>query len=994
MGFMSGFFGSAATTFADEQARQRELALRKLQTDISQQTADANSFQNLYNSFMASWPNLDTNERLNAYATFANVADESGLFTAVGFRDLMANQLRTGMSVNDARDYLAELASTPFDPSKPYARVPQFLVQQALESVKNEADYDLIKSDVESYLKFTEENADEIIDISWRLARAQPALAEAQVNNLDASTNLAVQELGFNEEEQGFVLERLSLGNQLLSVELAGEAIRLGYLDERLQAELQSILLGNERVANDNRLFGATFDLLVREMTAKVGIAESQARVLLATEALDIAIKQGQVDQIPLLLENLRLGNDNLTETTRGILLNNDITEASQAALISLNHSQARLASSEANMAAVREGQYSQELAANLARNIASVRLTESQTVGQNEANRLAQAVFDDEVARVAAESGISQSAARVAVATEVSRVQAADLANILTRGNINAQDLANAFADRTLDDRVRGIAASREISESEARVAIATEDDTIEAAGLALESTRAQIALTNASTELTNEQKSNIGRAFLSSLITSGQPALVDLFGKDVLEPAFGEAWESALESVKEAAGITADRTEQAFVVDVALRTEQTRLAASSADLNEFEFAARNSNPLMSEAEVIEFVTKTLGQPPLRDIVSNIDDLTSLQFSTVNAETLRSQLLSGDIDPSSLESLAPILKGFGIEIDMIGEVPTEALEFAIATMELEQLAQEDAISRRLGIYATNLYKNGHRVTMDIMGLDPTNPRHVELWDRASSTFPANYLPVLQFSEALEDLSAEDSLKVLEAAALLGTRFAEPYGVYAESTAEAISSPEVMRYVVDALKEDYDRINGEGAWERLNIPDDPGFIFGTLIEPEFDAYFNLKRSINGDLIRSIGIEYDPTDPSSWENTISKMDSVVSYLSATPEGGQSFLGRVREAGVGRFSLLGWGGPAVAEAKAFLVEDFIRNVLSGNEDLVEQLGIAERSGATAFNWSGQPKWVNVDTDALESLASDILKEFGETSNSIYTLKTRYH
>jgi len=990
MGFMSGFFGSAATAYADEQARQRELALRELQTKITQQTADANAFEKLYGSYSAAWSNLSAKERLDAYNTFETVANESGLSVASGYRDLLRNQIRS-MSPQDAREYLETLVTTPFDPAAPYRGVPQFAVTRALEALKEEDDYELIKADVDQYLKFTEENSGEVIALGWARARGEVDFTRARIENLDAATLRELQQYDISEDERPLLLERLILSNQLLAGEVQQRNILNGYLDARQQAELSNILLGNEQISGNIRLFEATFDSVVREMAAKANISESQARVLTATEAMDIAIRQGQVDQIPLLLEKLQLENENLDTNTRRILLDTEITEASKASLIAYNHNRAKISESQATMEATRAGQYSAELAANLRESMARVGLIEAQTVGQGTANVRAARIMDSEVRRFAADANIAESSARVSIATETARVSAANLANVLTKSNITAQDLANQYSSRTMNDRVATTAASRGITESQARVAIATEDDTIEAASLALDATRAQIALWQSSTELTAAQKNQIGRAFITEIVKSGHPELLDIFGEEILEPMFGEGWEREVESVRAAAAVSAERGTQAFTVDSALRTAQTRATEARAALDEFELYARNNEPPIGAADVIAMVTGPMGYPSLENISAQITELGFLGDSLVTARLLQ----EGNLDMDTATALEPLLKELNLTTsDTLYDVPPEALRFAVSALERRANTQMDAIARNLGAYAYHLYRNGHNVTPGMLGLDPDNDRHQALWAQARSTFPSTYLPEAENRRFFQNFDPAEVPGILEAATIIGTRFAPS----TRAVNGVVVDPDARRFTVDAFIEEYDRVNGQGAWEALEVPYDPDKIFEAMIEPEFDAYHQLLSGIRADTIRSMNIPLDLNDSESWSGALSELNSRLLYITAAPSRGQSFYDRVKALSRNPF-VFGPDNLAQNEAAQGIMRDLINNVLGGNPELVTQLGIAIPSEPGTWGLFGRNRayegnrWENVDYEKILEFLDEAMSGLSVSADSIYALMTRY-
>lgn len=169
-----------------------------------------------------------------------------------------------------------------------------------------------IRKDYLAFAQARNSGAEEVDTIA--LEQSRTALNQAQANlvqteaetaNLDARTQAALQDMGFQAEQHPLIMQNLALVNSGMTLDnegklLANDALRIQneYLPDQIQAALDKQYAETRSVENGNRLFELTLDDTVRTIKAQANISEEEARHLVATANARDAIVNGEVDRL------------------------------------------------------------------------------------------------------------------------------------------------------------------------------------------------------------------------------------------------------------------------------------------------------------------------------------------------------------------------------------------------------------------------------------------------------------------------------------------------------------------------------------------------------------------------------------------------------------------------------------------------------------------------------------------------------------------------
>jgi hypothetical protein len=976
MGFMSGFFGSAATGFEEsrqrneerksrEQIAREELAnrqgitkaeiasreamntaqlemqerlearnreLRELQLSLDSRRLTADEVQNYYANATQSWGTMTAAERLQARNSLQALGQGQAIPAIDAYLGLFDAQIRTGMNSEQAKLYLANLVTTPPNVDNPYDLVPQWIVDQALSVLEasGDEDFDAIKADVEGRLAQRQDDLESIITPGFwtryalETERQQGAniLTGAQTDNVRAQTTRILQDIDITEEQRDIVLRQLEATATLAEGNVFAQSVSNGFLEERQRAELDNILFQNTALQNNARLFEATFDSVVREAAARADLTESEARVLLATEGLEIALKEGQVAQVDVLLRKMESEIENLDANTQRVLLDNSITQETKASLVILAQQRARLATSEANVAARTEEAEVTSALANARRAVANASMDElrADQYGQELAANLAQ---------VAAATGNS----------------IADLR------------LKNA----TFDSAVSRYAAESNIAESTARVYLATEAFRVSAASLEPEMMQAQIANFWANVEMTNAQADLVLPKMMADLIVAGDSATLSVFGESLLQPRFGNNWQNVLSTITAAADNSAGVEALKTNVELAYRRALTDNVVSSTAVNRASLTP--TSPAVTD--VFRDVNGS-GFSSVRQIL----DMNSEAFSLGDSITSLTAILQrgGDIEEALASSLPVILDTLGLDPNVFGEISREAAMVVLEQAKRRLDSMFERNSSELSVYMQAAAAAGIPLDPSLFGFDVRSEAQMLLWNQARYLQPDTQTSIQEGliweSQYGEDLTA--------AIAPLQTLYVPTLYHNAQGLTDYDS---LMAPIVEELRLSM----GEQAWAAAGSPTGRE-LYNTFMVPELERYESVYESINRDKLSlsQIGIDFNIDDRQSVRDAIQQINSRSRALEAL------------DAEALRRSVAGWDWRYAAANVASLGNLARRDDSQLAADVLRTLGLPQEYFIQRGVTDGSQ---DVDFNRLLEVTGEFLDLMSSASNSMSELSSRY-
>lgn len=345
---LAGFFGAAAQTTDDSMRewrrlfqvdqqikleqdrmtkefdyREREFNWRQdvedMRNSLAADTFAMDRLETFYERAMGRWDTMTTEERF-ALMTSMDEMDFSTAGPMVGqfansYKSVMEANLRDSMTAPEARQYLAQIMNSEYG-----THVPQFVLREALRALEGHDDYDDISDMVTQWSATTaEDRADFMANervrdfMSARAAEAAVDKMEAETLGIGAQTEYTsaltaqvVQTTGFDADKHPGFMRNLELTNDALEADLAAQLITNEYLGPQLSAQWSRTMAEIREMDNADQMFQATFDSMVSRIAAESGMAESEARVMLASETARISLANLEVDKMEATIDNIK----------------------------------------------------------------------------------------------------------------------------------------------------------------------------------------------------------------------------------------------------------------------------------------------------------------------------------------------------------------------------------------------------------------------------------------------------------------------------------------------------------------------------------------------------------------------------------------------------------------------------------------------------------------------------------------------------------------
>lgn len=343
---------------------------------------------------------------------------------------------------------------------------------------------------------------------------------------------------------------------------------------------------------------------------------------------------------------------------------------------------------------------------------------------------------------------------------------------------NTEGTDLANNFTIATFDDAVAQMHAKTQISESEARVALATETFKKALAEGEVKTQKAQLdlmeqALTiNANADEREQELFRQGRIqMLGDLVSSGNTEMLDAFGETLLTGVLPpDVAKDVLEDIKVRAQSNLSKDEQLFEANLAIQQAKAYVATRTADAeiqkanNEAQVsqfivdnwqgdhdfdkwvAEENIKIAWSNANAIwarlaqDGARAAAGSAPpsIADLMKDVKSATGFDLETGNQYREKIADLTRVADIIERTNELPgddgsgTMTAFMTQYNLLGLTP----EQAVASLRRQARDTQELLVSGLSAVGTYLMANGVTPTSTLFGVSPDNPDWLEVSGR------------------------------------------------------------------------------------------------------------------------------------------------------------------------------------------------------------------------------------------------------------------
>jgi hypothetical protein len=313
MGFMSGFFGSASTTFAEESRRLRQMALEE-------RSLDTQEVFGIYDRIQANWDEMGTVERHETYGNFADLARKFRNTPAVAaLGSALENRINESMSPEKARETL-QAAVTPqgsWDPNRPTGVIGMPFLERAIRVLREAGDPDV--DAIEDYLRNYVETGETNYETAVNLGLAQ---LEAGVRLTQAQESRILQDIDMDEERRGVIYQELQLRVDQLTQNLERGKIELETLSDRLVAELVELQARAGIRSDEQEVLNRTKGYLIQQAADAAGLSAIDLEIAVATKQFKIDLEEANAESAAQTARNIALQSETIVPKLFADLIN------------------------------------------------------------------------------------------------------------------------------------------------------------------------------------------------------------------------------------------------------------------------------------------------------------------------------------------------------------------------------------------------------------------------------------------------------------------------------------------------------------------------------------------------------------------------------------------------------------------------------------------------------------------------------------------------